>query len=342
MLKRRKKSAWRYLSSSTYGGSVKAIVEVGVSIGSISFLSPGGDTYEFDYRSGGIGAGLGISVSYPESDSIDKGWLWILESFRGEELTAGDLAGACLVAEVSGGVSDFSGSGVAMVLGIPPEKLQEQMGVGLLQLGANIAAGQFVGDKMQRIMSQTGWLESHAKAVLYILGTFEGSIVGLGAQGSLGYLRQKSVKKFPRIDGDIKFHEPLSFKSSSTARDTLAFIEISGDVLFDFDKYVIKPSAVQVLHKAGAALRPHQGRPVSIFGYTDSIGSNHYNDGLSEKRARAVMQWLVSNRYINPAKVTIQGHGEKFPVAPNTTPAGRDNPEGRARNRRVEIIVFRS
>ncbi len=343
MLKLRKeKSTWKYVSSSTYGASVAAIVEVGGAIGSISFLSPGGDTHEFEYGSLGIGTGVGFSISYPKSDSIDTGRLYIAESFRGQELAASDLGGACLVGEAAAGVFDASASGVAMLLGIPSQKLQNEMGVGLMQLGINVAAGQFVGDKIQRLMRQAGWLESAAKAVLFIVGSFEGINFGAGVQGSLGYLKQKSVKRsLHSIDVPIPHVTPeLPYKVAQN--DVLAFIEIPGDILFAFNDSTLKLTAAQELHKTGAILRSHQGRRVAINGYTDSIGSNQYNDGLSTKRATAVKQWLVSNGYVNPAKVSIRGLGERFPVAPNKTPAGRDNPGGRARNRRVEIVVLRS
>jgi outer membrane protein OmpA-like peptidoglycan-associated protein len=342
MLKKRKTSAWQYLSSSNYGTSGKVIVEIGWSFGSMSFLSPGGDTHEFAYQSAGVGAGFGFSVSFPKSDSIDSGSLYILESFRGEELSASDLAGFCLVAEASAGIFDFSGSGVAMVLGIPSAKLQNQLAVGAMQLGVNVAAGQFVGDKMQEIMKQVSWLKSDAKALLYTAGSFEGINLGFGVHGALGYLKHKSAKRSPhKIDVPIAPITPeLPYKVAQN--DVQAHIEIPGDVLFDFNKATIKPAAAKELHKAGALLRMHQGRRVDINGFTDSIGSDQFNDNLSTQRATAVMQWLVSNGYAGPAKVSIRGLGERFPVAPDRTPAGRDNPAGRARNRRVEIIVWKS
>jgi outer membrane protein OmpA-like peptidoglycan-associated protein len=352
MLKLRKKSGWKFESSSSIGLSIKA---VGGGKGSFNMRSPDRGTFTFNYWIAGGGAGIGLpgkagafSFSDPTSNSttLETGALWMTQVFKGDELEPTDLCGGCIVGEISAGgpLNSMFGNGVSgtfTILGIPELKMQNEFYSDVAQLAMHAAVHPSVVDL---VTSKWELFESYAKAVLFMAGTTSGYNFGAGIMGYLGHVSLEAAKPqpIPRIDADIKFHEPLSFKSSSTARDTLAFIEIPGDVLFDFDKYVLKPTALQVLHKAGAALRPHQGRPVSIFGYTDSIGSNHYNDGLSEKRARAVMQWLVSNRYVNPAKVTIQGHGEKFPVAPNNTSAGRDNPEGRARNRRVEIIVWRS
>jgi len=77
---------------------------------------------------------------------------------------------------------------------------------------------------------------------------------------------------------------------------------------------------------------------VTIEGHTDSIGSDAYNQRLSERRAAAVKQYLVS-KGVGADRLTTVGRGEKDPVAPNTTPDGKDNPEGRAMNRRAELKV---
>src|SRR5437868_1647765 len=78
--------------------------------------------------------------------------------------------------------------------------------------------------------------------------------------------------------------------------------------------------------------------PLTIAGHTDSVGNPSYNQGLSEKRARTVKDWLVSHSYA-PATTSIKGYGETMPVAPNIKPDGSDNPEGRRLNRRVEIVI---
>ncbi|MDP7239531.1 MAG: OmpA family protein, partial [Candidatus Latescibacteria bacterium] len=77
-----------------------------------------------------------------------------------------------------------------------------------------------------------------------------------------------------------------------------------------------------------------------IFGHTDSKGSDAYNQKLSEKRALSVKTWLLTNTNISKYLLHTIGLGETQPVAPNEKEDGSDNPEGRAQNRRVEILVF--
>ena len=78
--------------------------------------------------------------------------------------------------------------------------------------------------------------------------------------------------------------------------------------------------------------------PTTIEGHTDSIGSANYNQQLSERRASAVKDWLVSHSDL-PDSTPIKGYGKTRPVAPNTNPDGSDDPTGRQKNRRVEVVV---
>jgi outer membrane protein OmpA-like peptidoglycan-associated protein len=114
-------------------------------------------------------------------------------------------------------------------------------------------------------------------------------------------------------------------------------IELSSDVLFDFDKADLLPKAIPELEKVATILRSYPNASCTIEGYTDRKGSDPYNQKLSERRADSVKNWLLSKGASNP--MTTRGWGAAKPVAPNTFPDGRDNPEGRQKNRRVEIIV---
>ncbi len=78
-------------------------------------------------------------------------------------------------------------------------------------------------------------------------------------------------------------------------------------------------------------------KKVLIVGHTDSKGSDDYNDKLSKRRAASVKSWLSKNG-VTSSMVT-EGKGERFPVAPNQTAQGADNPEGRQKNRRVEFVI---
>jgi outer membrane protein OmpA-like peptidoglycan-associated protein len=116
-------------------------------------------------------------------------------------------------------------------------------------------------------------------------------------------------------------------------------IEIDADVLFDFDKYSLRPEATETLRKVGQVVAGYPNRPLLIEGHTDGKGKHQYNMTLSENRAGAVKQWLVKNADIEAARITTKGWGESKPVAPNTKPNGSDNPEGRQKNRRVELTL---
>ncbi|OGQ07010.1 MAG: hypothetical protein A3G32_07385 [Deltaproteobacteria bacterium RIFCSPLOWO2_12_FULL_40_28] len=116
-------------------------------------------------------------------------------------------------------------------------------------------------------------------------------------------------------------------------------VELSSDILFDFDKATIKPEAHESLKKVALIIRAKTAKKVFIGGYTDSKGDDAYNLSLSEKRAMAVKNWFVENEKIMPTFFTTQGFGETQSVAPNTNPDGSDNPEGRTKNRRVEIQI---
>jgi outer membrane protein OmpA-like peptidoglycan-associated protein len=78
---------------------------------------------------------------------------------------------------------------------------------------------------------------------------------------------------------------------------------------------------------------------ISIDGYTDAKGLDAYNLQLSEKRATAVKSWLVQKGSVDAKRIKTKGWGKANPVASNTHPDGSDNPEGRQKNRRVEITV---
>jgi len=115
-------------------------------------------------------------------------------------------------------------------------------------------------------------------------------------------------------------------------------IELPGDIIFDFDKWDIREDAEKTLTKVGEVISAYE-HPVIIIGHTDSKGSESYNLELSKKRAESVKQWLIDQAGIDSKRIETIGRGENEPVAPNTNPDGSDNPEGRQKNRRVEIII---
>jgi outer membrane protein OmpA-like peptidoglycan-associated protein len=116
-------------------------------------------------------------------------------------------------------------------------------------------------------------------------------------------------------------------------------VSLSADVLFDFDKSNIRPDAAESLEQVAAVIREKNRGVVRIEGHTDAKGSDPYNQRLSDARARAVKDWLVSQDGFRPALFSTSGFAARRPVAPNTKPDGSDDPEGRQRNRRVELVI---
>lgn len=116
-------------------------------------------------------------------------------------------------------------------------------------------------------------------------------------------------------------------------------IALSADVLFDFDRSDIKQEAEPSLRNVATILKEKPDARVSIEGHTDGKGADAYNQTLSEARAASVKQWLVTNAQVNGTNITTRGWGKSRPIAENTRPDGSDDPEGRAKNRRVEIVV---
>lgn len=116
-------------------------------------------------------------------------------------------------------------------------------------------------------------------------------------------------------------------------RDTARGLIVSmPDVLFDFNKYTLKPEARERLAKISGIVLAYPDLKLDIEGHTDSIGSDDYNQTLSEKRAESVRGYLLSSGVV-PDHVTATGLGKSNPVADNSTN------EGRKLNRRVDMVV---
>ena len=104
------------------------------------------------------------------------------------------------------------------------------------------------------------------------------------------------------------------------------------DVLFDFDKSTIKPEAAAILDRLVAFMNENKDKRVNLSGHTDSIGTERYNQSLSERRANSARDYLAK-KGVDSSRISAQGFGETKPIADNKTK------EGRAKNRRVEIKV---
>jgi len=118
-------------------------------------------------------------------------------------------------------------------------------------------------------------------------------------------------------------------QTTETARGLVVNL---GDVLFDSGRYTLKPNAQIALAKVSTILELYPDLKVQVEGYTDSVGSDAYNQKLSENRANAVHDFLIQNG-VPAGNVTSVGYGKADPVASN------DTADGRKQNRRVNMVI---
>jgi outer membrane protein OmpA-like peptidoglycan-associated protein len=105
-----------------------------------------------------------------------------------------------------------------------------------------------------------------------------------------------------------------------------------GDVLFDTGRSQLKPGAGRKIDQLARFLNEHPGRRVQVDGFTDSVGSDAYNEELSQRRADSVKEALLEQG-IDPSRISSEGYGKAYPVAGNSESGGRQL------NRRVEVVI---
>ncbi|HMB41983.1 MAG TPA: OmpA family protein [Balneolaceae bacterium] len=109
-------------------------------------------------------------------------------------------------------------------------------------------------------------------------------------------------------------------------------ITVDSDILFAFDSSTIRETAKPTLAKVVRALANNPEKTLTVTGHTDSVGTEEYNQGLSERRAASVKRYLVQSG-IDEDRITTYGRGETQPLVPN------ESPEARMMNRRVELVI---
>jgi outer membrane protein OmpA-like peptidoglycan-associated protein len=141
------------------------------------------------------------------------------------------------------------------------------------------------------------------------------------------------------VKGDALGVDGLLRDLNAEVRGREVRIAMSADVLFDFDKADLRKEARPELEKVAAVLKEYPGATARIEGHADGKGDAAYNQKLSERRAEAIRKWLADEGV--KTRLSSKGWGKTKPVAPNVRPDGKDNPEGRQKNRRVEIVLDR-
>jgi outer membrane protein OmpA-like peptidoglycan-associated protein len=219
------------------------------------------------------------------------------------------LAGALLIVSCSG----------------PPSKREVgTLGGAALGAGAGAIIGHAVGST------------AAGAAIGGALGGLGGAVVGDQIQAG----DQKLDAREQEIAKNRALIEELKRKNLEVHETNRGVVVNLPDVLFEFNKHQLTSDArAKVLDIAQVLDGPRvQNRQVSIEGHTDSIGGDQYNLRLSQQRADAVSSGLKSDG-VSASRLHTRGFGKKYPIAPNKNPDGSDNPAGRAKNRRVEVII---
>jgi outer membrane protein OmpA-like peptidoglycan-associated protein len=136
--------------------------------------------------------------------------------------------------------------------------------------------------------------------------------------------RDQATEETARVQAELD-----ALKATPTPRGMVLTL---GDVLFDTGRAELKSGATRKVDQLAQFLMEHPDRRVQIEGFTDSVGTDSYNEDLSQRRADAVKAALI-NRGIEPSRIGTEGYGKAYPVANNNDSGGRQL------NRRVEVVI---
>ena len=192
----------------------------------------------------------------------------------------------------------------------PPTKTQQGAYIGT---GVGAAAGAGLGQAIGHDTKST------------LIGAAIGAAVGGVTGGAIGNYMDKQEAMMRQ--------QLASVEGASIQRESnLLAVTFKSDVLFDVNSASLKAGAYDEISRVAQVLNSYPQTNINIAGYTDSTGSEAYNQQLSERRAMVVKNALTGQG-VNPARMTAIGFGESQPIADNSTEAGRQL------NRRVEIRI---
>jgi outer membrane protein OmpA-like peptidoglycan-associated protein len=152
-----------------------------------------------------------------------------------------------------------------------------------------------------------------------------GALVGAGMAAAYCWVHGAEAEKVAMVE-EVMVEEPM-------APEPAEMVRVELDVKFDFDKSVVKEGSYGDIKNLADFMQQFPQTTTVVEGHTDSVGTDAYNQGLSERRANAVRDVLVNQYGVSGSRVNAVGYGESRPVADNSTA------EGRAINRRVEAEV---
>ena len=184
-------------------------------------------------------------------------------------------------------------------------------------------AGIVLGAAGGAILGATAYSKDRTKGVL--VGAIGGALAG-GAVGAYMDSQKKDLEK--SLSQEIKLRQARV----DQLPNHVVRVTMTGDTGFNTNSTDIKPGFHSTLNKIADVVVRYGKTSLTVAGHTDDVGSAQFNQGLSERRAHSVAQYLESHK-VNPVRLAIVGKGEAMPISSNATESGR------AENRRVEIYV---
>lgn len=152
-------------------------------------------------------------------------------------------------------------------------------------------------------------------------GALIGGVAGVAIGALIGHQLDKQEKELKEIPN-----------TTVTRQEDRLVVTMSESIIFDVNSAALKPQSMQTLDQIAAVMKNNPDSDIIVKGHTDSTGAEKYNQDLSERRAKAVKNYLIT-KDVAAARITALGFGKTMPIAPN------DTPDGREKNRRVEIEI---
>ena len=196
-------------------------------------------------------------------------------------------------------------------------------------------AGGAVGAGLGAIIGNQTGSTGAGIAIGSAVGALAGGTIGNSFDNQNAELDEREARLAANqraIEENRKIIEELKRRGADVRITDRGVVVNLPDVLFEFNKADLRPDALRSARQIADVVKEYPQRRLSVEGHTDSIGTIQYNQRLSENRARSVVNELVAQG-VSRGRIETRGFGEADPIASNRTEAGR------ARNRRVEVIV---
>ena len=187
----------------------------------------------------------------------------------------------------------------------------------------NTESGILIGAASGAVIGAVAYKQNRSRGA--VIGAIGGGLAG-GAVGAYMDSQKQDLEK--SLAQEIRSGQARIDKMPND----VVRITMTNQTAFETDSSSIKPGFNSTMDKVADVVVRYQKTTLTVVGHTDNVGSNDYNQKLSERRAHAVAEYLESRR-VNGLRLALAGKGETEPVAPNSTESGRQA------NRRVEIYV---